>query len=158
MNKAYELISEYYGDQRAKRSQVLLMQHINEGLVILDKLGAEQSTKEAFCLHPMLQGDDVLRKHLDFDFTGISTKVLLLTMEYRRTANSYLPGHIGKFVGFSCPEVKDMLIADKVQNYKDFMIHHHGTHERSDELYEYFHDWFWLLEIDYKELLKSIED
>ncbi|MGK0389502.1 MAG: hypothetical protein ACI94Y_002242 [Maribacter sp.] len=55
------------------------------------------------------------------------------------------------FIGFSCNEVKQMLIADKVQNYKDFMLYHYKLHTRSDELYEYFQNWSKLLGIDYKE-------
>jgi len=50
-----------------------------------------------------------------------------------------------KVVGFSCEEVKQMLIADRAQNYKDFMLHHCGKHERSGELYKYFNNWFELL-------------
>ena len=54
-------------------------------------------------------------------------------------------------LGFSCPEVRLMLIADKVQNYKDFMLHHFMTHKRSNQLYMYFHNWFTLLDIDITE-------
>ena len=50
-----------------------------------------------------------------------------------------------------------MLIADKVQNYKDFLLYHKNTHERSDELDEYFNSWFKILHCDYKELVKIIE-
>ena len=38
-------------------------------------------------------------------------------------------------------EVNTMLIADKIQNRKDFELYHEKTHERSIELKEYFSNW-----------------
>lgn len=81
-----------------------------------------------------------------FNFEGILPKVLLLAMEYRRVANSYLSkDNITSFVGFTTPEIKQMLYADKVQNEKDFALYHEGKHERSKELREYFNNWLNIL-------------
>lgn len=44
-------------------------------------------------------------------------------------------------------EVNDMLIADKVQNRKDFITYHRETHARSKELGQYFQLWLNALEI-----------
>ena len=45
-----------------------------------------------------------------------------------------------------------MLIADKVQNYKDFLLYHYGIHERSNQLNQYFINWLSYLGIDNSEL------
>jgi hypothetical protein len=148
---AYELIKEFYGMDVAKRSGIPLINHIDEGLKILDRIGASDTVKEAFCLHPLLQSDEAFNQNKSRDFPGVSAPVLLLTMEYRRVANSYLSkNEVEDFVGFSCEEVKQMLIADKIQNYKDFLLHHYGHHDRSDQLYKYFHNWFDLLGVNYE--------
>ena len=143
---AYKLIKNYYGDSVAKRSQVPLINHINEGIEILKSIGADDITIDAYCLHPILQSDEAFNQNYTMDFSGIPTEVLLLTMEYRRVANSYLSKDtIDKFVGFTNEKVKQMLYADKVQNEKDFKIYHEGSHERSKELREYFDNWLNIL-------------
>lgn len=48
------------------------------------------------------------------------------------------------------PEVKLMLIADKVQNYKDFQQYHINTHPRRVELTYYFNLWLDVLGVDSK--------
>jgi hypothetical protein len=153
---AYKLVQDYYGDQRAKRSGVPYIYHIDEGLTILNKLGASYNTKEAFCLHPILQMDKDFNENKDMDLSGIETEAIILAMEYRRVANSYLSkSRPSDFVGFSCPEVKEMLIADKVQNYKDFIKYQKDT-LANGTLFEYFNYWFDLLEVDYSVLTAAI--
>lgn len=153
---AYKLVQEFYGDQRAKRSGVPYIYHIDEGLAILEHIGASYNTKEAYCLHPILQMDKDFTKNKDMDFSGIETEAIILAMEYRRVANSYLSkSHPSEFVGFSCPEVREMLIADKVQNYKDFISYQKDLANQI-ELFEYFDYWFELLKVDYSELVKVI--
>jgi len=153
---AYKLVQDFYGDIRAKRSKVPYIYHIDEGLAILNYLGASYNTKEAFCLHPILQMDKDFNENKDMDFSGIETEAIILAMEYRRTANSYLSkSHPSKFVGFSCPEIREMLIADKVQNYKDFIKYQKDT-SGNIELFEYFNYWFELLKVDYSLLTTAI--
>jgi hypothetical protein len=154
---AFDLIKSVYGDNVAKRSQVPLIKHIIEGLYVLDALGSNDVTKAAYCLHPILQSDyDFVNYKSGFIPTAL-IDAAILAMEYRRVANSYLSkDNIENFVGFSCHEVKEMLIADKIQNYKDFLKYHKATHERSKELDEYFNNWFKLLQIDYEEMVLLI--
>jgi len=54
-----------------------------------------------------------------------------------------------------------MLIGDKVQNYKDFLIYHHGSHERSDDLDKYFNNWLKKLDISqstFKQLYSQLKE
>jgi hypothetical protein len=149
-SKAYKIIQKYYKDQRTKRSKVPLIYHIDEGGAILEKIGSSNITKDAYYLHPLLQSDEDFNKNKTLDFIGVNYESVILAMEYRRVANSYLSTmDISNFVGFPCEEIKQMLIADKIQNYKDFMKYHYNEHERSKDLYKYFHNWFELLEVDY---------
>jgi hypothetical protein len=154
------LIAEYYRDRTAKRSGVPLMNHIHEGLAILDKIGASDLAKRAFCLHPLFQADDELVKHFKMDLLGVEASVIILTMEYRSVANEYLSHRkinaIQEIRLSPLKDVNDMLIADKVQNRKDFEIYHRGVHERSDELDQYFKNWLKRLNID-ENLFKTLK-
>jgi hypothetical protein len=159
----YKLIARHYGDRTAKRSGVRLMNHIDEGLVILKAIGAVETTKKAFCLHPLFQADEDIQENF-YMASFVEPHVLLLTLEYRNTANAYLSDKIttGQPLKLSplC-EVNEMLIADKVQNMKDFMRYHHGTHPRSNELYDYFDKWLKALNIDnptYRMFCEMIEE
>lgn len=144
-------ISIFYGDKRAERSGAPLINHINEGLAVLKHIGASEMAMRAYCLHPIVQSDADFRAnyHLMCNFDGA---VVALAMEYRRVANAYLSkrtiSSIDEIELSPVKEVNDMLIADKVQNRKDFLRFHKGTHQRSQELDEYFKNWFKRLNID----------
>lgn len=142
------------------------MNHINEGLNILDKLGADRDTKAAYCLHPIFQEDNVLLNNFNqiANRLDISSRVMLFVMEYRNVANRGLscyqvdnPDHI-----YLSPiaEVNLMLVADKVQNRKDFLKYHLNTHEKSMELDIYFKNWLRALKVTeamYEKLIEGIE-
>lgn len=148
-SNAYKIIQDEYKDSRTERSKVPMIYHIEEGGYILDKLGSSDIVKDAYYLHPILQSDDSLNSNMSRDFDGVSTESLILAMEYRRVANSYLSTmDIENFIGFTNEDIKKMLIADKIQNYKDFMKYHYNKHERSEELKKYFENWFKLLNIN----------
>src|SRR6056297_70955 len=130
---AYRLISEFYGDRRAQRSGVMLMNHINEGIAVLDDICATEDAMQAFCIHPMLQADEDLAQNLSYVSRHVPTYVVALALEYRSVANEYLSPKVGTVDEIRLSplkEVNDMLIADKVQNSKDFYTYHSDTHER----------------------------
>ncbi len=154
-NRHYLAIAAFYGTRRAHRSQVPLLAHIDEGLRILDVIGATLAAKEAFCLHPLLQDDADLLLALGpdsaFRACAPDPAVVVLAMEYRRVANAYLAHHCqgeDDVIRLSpLAEVNDMLIADKVQNRRDFEIHHLGAHENARVLDQYFKNWLRRLDV-----------
>lgn len=144
----YNLIKDYYGDRCATRSGVRLMNHIDEGLIILNGLKATYFARKAFCLHPLLQNDSDLVANYTRVALNCDSYTVMLAMEYRSVANEYLSdkvGRVDKIRLSPLAEVNDMLRADKIQNYKDFCLYHKGTHPRSAELEEYFLSWFEVL-------------
>src|SRR4029078_12238753 len=65
----YQAIQKMYGDGKAQRSNVPFINHIDEGLYILNQIGASDTAKRAYCLHPIVQDDKGLMKHYyDFDY------------------------------------------------------------------------------------------
>lgn len=145
----YRLIQEEYGDKRAQRSQVFLMNHIDEGLAVMAAVGAAKRAMRAFCLHPLLQNDEDLARNFGWvsntmhDQLG-GAAVMALAMEYRSVANEYLshcPMRPGGIRLSPLKDVNDMLIGDKVQNRKDFEKFHAETHNNRERLTEYFSQW-----------------
>jgi hypothetical protein len=165
MTAAYDLIVEHYAMQCAKRSKVPLINHINEGLVVLDAINATQRAKDAFCIHPMLQHDRDLSANWKEVASVCDSETILMAMEYRSVANEFLSDkmdlEVVPIIRLSpLAEVNQMLIADKVQNFKDFITYHYGPHARSDKLYDYFHRWLYALDVSherYQELCKLID-
>lgn len=144
----YKLVEEFYGNGMAKRSQIWFMNHIDEGMIILNHIKKSEAAQAAFCLHPLTQDDDNLAKNyasLIASNSKASSYNVGLSLEYRNIANAYLSKReiksIDEIALSPLQEVNDMLIADKVQNYKDFILYHRGTHPRSDILEHYFNNW-----------------
>lgn len=146
-------IRNYYGDRVAKRSRVPLMYHIVEGLAVLEKLHADLNTKRAFVVHPIFQEDQVLGDKAYSRFPWFDPEVVVFAMEYRSVANEYLSDKPPTYdIRLSpLPEVNLMLTADKIQNKKDFVKYHLGTHPRSDRLEQYFNQWLAVLGISDKQ-------
>lgn len=144
--REYRAVSAFYGDRRAARSGVHYMHHIDEGLAVLRALGATDRAWRAWCLHPLVQPDDCLAVWYPrvAEITD-DPRVLTLALEYRNIANAYLSHRVvsspDEIALGPLPEVADMLRADKVQNYKDFLLHHRDTHPRRAALDRYFRLW-----------------
>lgn len=160
-DQCYQAIYAFYYNQFAKRSGVPYINHIDEGLVILDEIGAEKLAKHGYCMHPLVQSDETLIeciKEVDKKEVVGMLGPVILAMEYRAVANAYLLKHYkGKDDKIKLSPVKhvnDMLIADKVQNRKDFELYHYGKYERSEDLLEYFRNWLSALGVSEKRYLE----
>ncbi len=160
-SQGYSLISYFYEGKSAKRSGVPYMNHINEGLIVLQDIDASLSAQEAYCVHPLYQEDgDFSKNILSINDTNLEPFVLALAIEYRSVANEYLP-----YKGVWKPEqirlspikhVNDMLIADKVQNRKDFERNKEKYPNR-DVLQKYFEAWLERLGVSEEKYLYLVD-
>ena len=170
----YTLIQRKYSGKVARRSGVSYMNHIREGAFILHLLyGDDEELIAAYCLHPLFQSDTSLAEMLTEEaeaLSHISRQVLILAMEYRRVANSYTikdkvrsPDTID--IG-PLDRVHKMLVADKIQNKKDFLKYMYRKHERasyervSEHSVQYFDSWLARLGIDdatYQSIVEQVE-
>jgi len=149
----YNIIDNIYGNTRAERSGAYYMNHIDEGLYILHKLGASLNAKLGYILHPVFQSDVELRNIYNHtSLNDISPQSIINAVEYRSVANEYLSYRLVKDTDeirlSALKDVNDMLKADKIQNRKDFEVYHLNRHQRSEELYRYFNNWMERLQID----------
>jgi hypothetical protein len=169
----FKAVQEFYGDRTAKRSGVPLINHIREGIAILKLIGADLFVQEAYAVHPLFQADADLTANFQ-TARELDPYVLLYALEYRHVANSFLsnaveqgPNAWGRVeVQVNRPlklsalrAVNEMLIADKVQNRKDFELYHKASHARTLELDYYFKFWLKALgvsETKYQELIKDL--
>jgi hypothetical protein len=152
----YSCIENYYGSAKAKRSGIPYINHIDEGCGILYLLNASSAAKEAFMLHPIYQAGD------NTGNTSINMLSINMAKDYALIANKCLR-HNYKDVHYTvleeyleCESIKHMLIADKIQNYKDFKNHIKKYEERRD-IEEYFLWWFDTLGVSHKFLNKAID-
>lgn len=154
----YLAVERHYRGARARRSGVPLMHHIDEGLRVLHRwLGASDRAMRAWCLHPLVQADEDLRRTYAAGLLDrFDPAVVALALEYRGVANAFL-SPMEKHPGYDDPariarsplaEVDAMLIADKIQNCKDFRLHHLESHPRAAQLSRYFERWLAALGVD----------
>lgn len=142
----YKLIEKIYASEKTKRSGVYLMNHIDEGLYILYTINARTKAKLAYILHPVFQGDEEIVNNITLtNINSLDVKAVMLAMEYRHIANDYLSTRtltsLDDIRMSPLNSVRNMLIADKIQNSNDFDKYHKFIHDRSDELTLYFKTW-----------------
>lgn len=140
----YKLIYEHYRDRTAERSGVPLINHIKEGIALLQAWERPDVEIRAFCLHPIVQNNLLIAPELFPDSYP-------LAVEYAEKANAYLcvdetahireARHLAAHLGNISAPVAWMLLADKVQNQKDFRIYHWFTHDKRFRLERYFNLW-----------------
>lgn len=144
-SREYKLIRRLYGERCAKRSQVPLINHVHEGLEFMQQRDASMAAMRAYCLRPLFQADVDLKTNFGMA-TILDPYVVMLVLEYCSVANEYFSARnindISKIRLSPLSDVNEMLVADKMQNFKDFMIYHHGTRSQSNELFVYFRNWF----------------
>lgn len=153
INNEYEVISKYYYG-KVTSENVPYINHIDEGLDILGYIDASELTQAAFCLHPIFQSNNDWseNQYNEIDLSLCNPWAIALAVEYRNVANFYLSktGYDSKIIHLlnqARPEIKDMLIADKIQNYKD-MFKYNRHRANFNLLEDYFQKWFNILNID----------
>ncbi len=167
----YHLIEKYYGSKTANRSGRPYIEHINQGLIILDAMGANNESKRAWCYHPLVQLDEDLVKN----YKKVKSRnelcdahIILLAMEYRRLANSYRTTHEKRYnhqyrdkqllseytVGTRLDveispliEVNQALMADKIQNRYAYERYLKPFQSNMEYLVPYFKFWFEFFQI-----------
>jgi len=170
----YQMVKHFYADQTAKRSKIPLINHIDEGMKLLEYFNADDYTIAAYAVHPLVQDNEIRQKQIDNGIVAtIDPTVLKLAYDYSTIANDYLCRNntdnydyrtimniIAGHINHGCDSrALIMLKADKAQNRKDFEIAHLGTHPRSDQLHEYFKKWLNVLgisEYEYTNILIPI--
>ena len=169
----YLLINNYYQGKIAKRSQLPYINHINEGIYVLCRIfGWSEVLIAAYCLHPMCQSNNALLKacNYHFNFSGIDPVAIFHAMEYRRIANNYISTmavRLPQDIELSPVDgVNKMLVADKIQNKKDFMLYMYNKFERksykkaSEKYLNYFNIWLKRLGVStevYETLAQELE-
>lgn len=155
-----EIIGRFYGSQKAKRSGLLWLNHIFEGRAIMEHRKASFAAIDAFTVHPVFQAEESLDWCIATYAEHLEPRVLALAMEYRNVANRGLscyqvddPNRI--YLG-PLRDVHEMLIADKVQNRKDFIVHHQ-KHPQAIELDRYFKNWLRALRVTEAEYIRLAE-
>ena len=154
LETAYSEIEKYYGDKLAKRSGIPYINHIDEGLGILYLLGASRETKEIFTLHPIYQDgfkSTNVNNTLMYHFVYYSW--LFSRKNYKLESQTY--EYFEKELDANM-DLRNIFIADKIQNYKDFMLNK-KKYDDFKSIEQYFLWWFDTLEVSHRFLYKAID-
>lgn len=147
---SFQRISRHYGATAAQRTKLPWINHIVEGVVLIHQLGGRIGAADAFCWHPLIQSDTTyletlveMRRHYNLNTNG---EVLVNVLGYRDAANRWLRGVVNKDnqpKKHPLESVNVMLMADKIQNRKDFEANERlFSVEDAASLHYYFDCWF----------------
>ena len=157
METCYKMVHEHFYGKRSSKD-VPYMKHIDEGLLILQHLKVEEYVMAAYAVHPLFQTPDMLLKIWgNKEYLAIDKHILILAMEYRNKANAFVCRERTDHYEMKdmpiivMPEVKNMLIADKVQNHANFRRHYSEDHPRREKIKKYFEMWEEHLGISYNQ-------
>lgn len=147
--------------QRTKRTDLSYFDHVDDGVKILEALAAPLVVQKAFCLHPLVQNTTEFVKYFDLIHL-FEAKAVALAVEYRWVANlgirQALKADNWNVTLSSFEHVNQMLVADKVQNRKDFLrLYTPETHPEYDEISHYFNVWLKALDISEEKYNKLVQ-
>lgn len=142
---AHAIAEEFLKDKISPRTKQPFMDHINEGLLILRKIGVPQFVEAAWCIHPLLQKDEWIRSGC-FLVKDLPPDVICLTMEFRMVANQIRPDdcRASRALPFGAwpKAIKMMLIADKIQEWHSYTVYkRHFTEAEINDVTLYFDEW-----------------
>lgn len=175
--KGYQIIKEHFAGQIATRSALPYINHIHEGIYILNRcFGWDETTAEAFCVHPIFQdvSDDSHATQARCK-SELNHRVTDLASQYAKAANAYTSKHrLLEIAAIPLPSdsaVRQMLVADKVQNKKDFVAqvlnpstansNSQGNAQLNAHLMSYFDRWLDRLGVtptNFTELATELQD
>lgn len=172
----YRAIQEHFAARVAHHSGVPLLQHIEEGLVILGELDATEDAMRAFCLHPLFDSDEALIRFGQDYMNSVDADpfIVLLVMEYRYRINAWRgtkhscgggsqmgQSHDSLPVPGPLEAVQQMLIATQVHGRKELVRQPlRGRDSPSVDRMLQFDQWLLALGVDsaeYEELCAAVD-
>lgn len=173
-SEEYKLAERILTPLQARRAGVSYFTHVKQGLAIMNAYVENEDypvivydpiiEKRAFCLHPLIQKVEDFKDNY-YELNVCNPLCVALAVEYRWTANLGLRPILeanGCSITLSdFPAVNLMLVADKVQNYYEFLKYGEPKFSKEDARIDlYFRRWLERLDIDdkkYKYLTKALD-
>ncbi len=157
----YPAVERWYGSRTAVRSGLPFMRHIDQGLLVLQELTDDMDVLRAWCVHPLFQVNEFFEPMMKQSESHVAPlinvvsnpRVVVFAMEYRAVANAFLSTDHDYVIVHEgtqrprisvLPQVNQMLLADKIQNYRDARLHVFSkvSADEAKSLDNYFHLWF----------------
>lgn len=147
----YNYMKDLFSTSVSKRTKDLSTNPMEEGLAILNILESNHITKKAYCIHQLFHNDESLERSWDGNrFPNCDIKSMLLAMEFRTLYKSK-PNRNGIIKLSPIKEVNEMMLAYKMQQYKNFEINGRGQTDNDELVESSFKNWI-------KQLCQNIFD